>query len=186
MKNAIKLFVAVAVLAIAGIASAQNSASTNATASARIIKPITITKVSDLQFGNIISGAGTLTVKAGTTPVYSNPALKPGSQVGVQTAAQFTMTGEPTFTYTITSSPALGGTIVITDGTNAAGHTANVVLASNATDNTGTNLPTPALDPSGTANFYIGGVLTVTAANISGNYSNANTGGTPWSVTVAY
>jgi hypothetical protein len=188
MKNAIKLFVAVAFLAVAGMASAQNSASVSATASARIIKPITIAKNADLNFGNIInpaSGTATLTIKQNTTPVYSNLNTKPGSQVGTQNAAQFTMTGEPTFTYNITSSPAIGGTIVITDGGAGATHQANVVLGT-PTDATGANLPTPALDPSGSATFYVGGVLTIASTNAPGTYSNANAGGTAWSMTVAY
>jgi len=185
MKNAIKLFVAVAVLAVAGIASAQNSSSVNATASARIIKPITLVKNADLNFGNIISGAGTLTIAQNAAPVYSNTALKPGSQVGTQNPASFTMTGEPTFSYNITSSPALGGTLTLTDGGSGPAHTASCVLGV-ATDVTGATLSNPVADASGTSTFYVGGVLTVTAGNAAGNYSNGNAGGTAWSMTVAY
>jgi len=188
MKNAIKLFVAVAILAVAGIASAQNSASVSATASARIIRPITLTKNADLEFGNIISpttGSATLTIKQNNTPAYSNPATKPGSQTGVQNPAQFTMTGEPTFTYNITSSPAIGGSLILTDGSVAAGHTATAVIG-NPTDATGTNLSNPVADVTGTSTFYVGGVLTITSTNVPGSYSNTNTGGTAWSMTVAY
>lgn len=190
MKNSIKALVAVAILAVAGIASAQNSSSVNATASARIIRPITLSKNADLAFGNILaplSTTATLTIVQGSTPVYSDPGTKPGSQVGTQNAAQFTMTGEPTFSYNISSSPAIGAVdaLIITDGTAGLTHSCAVTLTG-PTNSVGGTLTNPVADATGTSTFYVGGVLKVKTTNVAGNYSNANTGGTPWSVTVAY
>jgi hypothetical protein len=188
MKNAIKLFVAVAIIAVASMASAQNSSSVSATASARIIKPITLTKNADLEFGNIInpsSGSATLTIKQGSTPVYSVPATKPGSQTGTQNPAKFTMTGEAGFSFNVTSSPAIGGNLTLTDGIAGPTHAATAVIGV-VTDIAGATLSNPVADASGTTSFWVGGVLTVASTNVPGSYSNTNAGGTAWSMSVAY
>jgi len=97
------------------------------------------------------------------------------------------MTGEPTFSFNITSSPSIGAVdaLTITDGTAGTNHSCAVTLTG-PTNNVGGTLTNPVADATGTMVFYVGGVLKVKTTNVAGNYSNANAGGTPWSVTVAY
>jgi spore coat protein U-like protein len=118
------MLLAVAFLAFAGSAFAQNSATGTATASARIIAPISITKCGDLSFGNIIgsTAGGTVTVASTqggtTTATYSDPTnMKPGNQVGTISNACFCVHGEQGFSYTETQSSP----ITVTNGAACSG-----------------------------------------------------------------
>jgi len=180
MKNAIKALVLVALFAIAGIANAQNSASTNGTATARIIRPVTITKNTNLNFGNVLapnSGTGTVVVSPAGTPTYTPAGIQPGTQGGLGgaiTAGQFTVTGEPGFTLDITrvtTGAAVG------DGL---GHT--MALSSFTTD-AGAN---PVADATGSIIYHVGATLSIPAGQAIGQYSTTASNGTPWTETVAY
>jgi len=106
---------AIALLAFAGSAFAQGSASTTGTASAWTIRPVAITNCGDLAFGNIIGSANGGTVSISNTGVVTyNTAgdLKPGTQTGTTSAACFCATGEGGFAVNI--GPAAGTVVVIT------------------------------------------------------------------------
>jgi hypothetical protein len=157
MKNSIKLLAAIAMFGFAGTASAQSSATATATASATIICPIHIVKNADLNFGNVVAGTGTATIAAtsGATDVYSNPQLNPGpTNLGTQTPASFTVTGQSGYTYSRIQS-AVTGAIAANLVLN------NVPAVAPATAGTLTG---------GTDTFYVGGVLTVTGL-AAGNYT---------------
>lgn len=114
-----RLRIAVLVLGIgiAAVAQAQG-ASASATASAKVIASLTITKTQDLNFGALTSGAsagtavidgttGSRTTTGGITAVIGAPNPVP---------AQFTVTGEPTKTYTIALPSSA---VTITSGANS-------------------------------------------------------------------
>lgn len=98
MKNITKFF-ALAVVILGFSANSFGQISANATATAKLITAISIAKNVDISFGNIIVGtAGTVVLTtAGTRS--SAALLLPG---GTVTAAQFTINGTATTTYTIT------------------------------------------------------------------------------------
>lgn len=108
------MLVVMAILAIAGLANAQNSASATATANATVVCPISIVDVSNLEFGTITNSAsgGTLAVAPDNTVVYTNVAATTGAHAGATPhAAKFTVGGEGGFGYSIacTISGVFGG-----------------------------------------------------------------------------
>jgi hypothetical protein len=98
MKNAIKLILVAAIVAFAGTASAQNTASANGYASGNIITPISITpQSSGINFGNIVTGvAGTVTEMHGND-VDAPLTLNPGSNHGTLGNAQYVVFGQPNY-----------------------------------------------------------------------------------------
>jgi len=178
MKNIINVFAAIVFLA--GAAYAQNSASTNGTATAHIIRPITIKADRDLAFGNIVSpnATATVTITSANPGVvtYSDPGTKPGTQVGTQNSAKFIVTGEPGFTFDVTQPTT---SIFLSNGA----ATPTFLLLVLAAGSQGSN---PVADVTGTVSFYVGGTLTIPTNKLAGTYSNAFSGGTAWLETVAY
>jgi hypothetical protein len=91
-------------LLVLGSATVNAQATASATATATIVSPITITKVTDLNFGNIAVdavGGGTLELTPGSTRIPSGGVTLPGT-TGTVSAASFTVTGTSGFTYSIT------------------------------------------------------------------------------------
>jgi hypothetical protein len=166
------LLALIMVVSFSNKAVAQTTATTSATATATIIAPIAISKTgTDLSFGNVIKGTGTIVVAPAGTRT-GTAALLPGTQAGTVTAAVFTVTGEGSYTYLITL-PSTDYTIT----TGAGGANETMVV------NTFTSTPsaTGALS-SGTQVLRVGATLNVTAAQVSGVYTNA----TGFDVTVNY
>jgi hypothetical protein len=155
-------------LLVTGAAFAQVGSSATATASAfaKVITPITITKTADLNFGTIISGpAGTVTVSpAGVETASGASIVSPNPNVS---AAQFNVTGEPSTAYSI-SLPTSG--ITISNG------------AQTMTVDNFISTPTPngLLSGLGAQSLQVGARLNVLANQAVGNYSGT------FSVTVAY
>lgn len=144
-----------------GQAVAQSSATADAAVLATILTPITIEKVTDLSFGKVVAGAGTVAL----TPTSATVRTVTGDVqvVGIGfTAAAFTIGGAAGAIYTLT----LPTTAVLTHTDNAT-MTMEVspitrnLTASNTFDTTTGN----------TQNLYLGGVLRVAAAQSAGNYS---------------
>lgn len=159
-----------AMFAVAGIAnhvSAQASAS--ATITANVLVPISITKVTDLNYGNISVSAvpGTLTIDpAGSRTATGGVSLPVVS--GTVTPATFTVNGAGGSTYSITLP---GAPTILTSGANT--------MTSNSY----------ASVPSGTGTLLLGSqtlaegsTLTVGASQAAGLYVSA----TPFTVTVNY
>lgn len=102
-----KTLVVLAILAIAGLANAQNSANANATANATVICPISIHNNSNLEFGTITNSAagGTVTVPTSGAATYSGVVATTGSHAGpTPHSADFTVGGQGAFGYTVTST----------------------------------------------------------------------------------
>jgi len=161
-----KLFLLTLVMmGFSSILFAQTSAT--ADAAATIIEPISIAKVTDLNFGDVAVGAGGGTVVMLATDAsrtVTGDCSLPGT--GTITRASFTVTGVDAETYAITLPV---GVTTIDDN---AGHTMTV--------DTWTSSPTPTgvLDQT----LYVAGTLHVNGTQFQGVY-NADT---DFTVTVAY
>jgi Domain of unknown function (DUF4402) len=152
-------------------AFAQQNASATAAANAQVITPISIAKDTDMEFGKIAVGATGGTVVLGTdnsaTPSgsISRPAQSAGNPAAA--AAAFTVTGEGSYTYSITlpSSPVtLTGSV---SGT--------MTLDTFVSNPSGTGTLS-----SGTQSLKVGATLTAGNNQASGTYTGT------FSVTVAY
>ena len=202
----------IAILAFAGAAFAQNSSTvTGVQSHARIIRPISISKCSDLNFGNILaaSTSGTVVVSntftnngGPATQTYSNPNMKPGNQNGPFSNACFCVAGECGWSYT-ESHPS---TLTVTNGAVCVGpgcvNTMSVALSSaNATGGsmyigTDDNDPSDPDDCIGNGDpnlggegeiscFHIGGTLSVGPTNGTSTQNVGNYSGT-WTEMVSY
>lgn len=152
-------------------AFAQASATTTASASATVIRPITLTKVTDLNFGSVVpsAAAGTVTVvPAGTRSAGGGAGL--AGSAGV-TAASFTVGGEGAATYAITLPAAA---VVITSGAN------NMNVTGFTSTPAATGTIGGAAGTAGTQTLNVGAVLNVGANQNPGTYTGT------FSVTVAY
>jgi len=167
MKKLIFSVLAIAALVVTPMSSfaADPTALATANGSASIISPINISKTADLDFG-IISGiaAGTVTIAA-TSGAQLNPVITGDLSVistSTSKAAAFSVTGSGNATYAIVMNPSL----TLTGTGTAVGKTmtSTLVLDAAKTGAVGTLA-------GGADNIYVGGVLTVAAAQTAGPYA---------------
>ncbi len=167
MRRHMILIIAVMVsLTAIPVFAAQNSASTSANATARIITAIAITKNTDLNFGDVVPGTsiGTVVVTpAGARSSTGGASLGNGSAV---TAATFSVTGQGSETYAVT----LPASITINGG----GSSMTVDTFASTPNGTGT------LSAGGSDTLSVGATLNVGASQAVGTYTGS------FSVTVAY
>jgi Mat/Ecp fimbriae major subunit len=156
-KNVLKAVIAGSLVASLGMgATTAHAATASATAKAKILRQVTVTNTTDLQFGTIVSSptASTVTVSTagartcGTSLVCS----------GTSTAAAFGVTGTSGQVVTV----SVPSTVTLTSGTNSMSSTLNasaatLTLAANA------------------GSFSVGGVLSVGANQADGDYSGTFT-----------
>ncbi len=172
MKNiTTAIIIAVTTLGSASFSFAQSSAT--AAAGANIITPIAITKVTDMNFGNVAvsaSNGGTviLSTSSNRTTGGAGGTTLPATS-GTVGAAEFSISGQPGYTFVIT----LPSSCTITDGS---GHTMTVNSFTSNPSSTGT------LSSGGTQNLKVSATMLVAAAQPSGTYTNSS--GVP--VTVNY
>jgi len=154
---------ATAAIAIAFTNSSFAQATATASCSATIITPISIVKNVDMSFGNVAvsaSLAGTVVlVPAGTRTTGGAGGVTLPSTTGTVAGADFTVTGQGSYTYAIT----LPTTVNITSGSNTMA--VNAFTSSPAT--TGT------LSSGGTQDLKVGATLNVSAAQPAGTYTNS-------------
>ena len=170
MKKSSLVLAALTLMASAS-AFAQSSATATASANATVIRPITLVKVTDLNFGSVVpsAAAGTVTVTpAGTRSV----ALGAGTAGAAGfNAASFTVGGEGAATYAITLPAAA---VVITNGTD----NMNVTGFTSTPAATGTISGAPST--AGTQALNVGATLNLGINQNPGVYLGT------FSVTVAY
>ena len=176
-----RMVVVLGLVAASGGAWAQvgNSSTANGTATATVILPITLAASRALAFGNVVPGStpGTVIVDDSTAGASSvtGGTTQPGSHRGTVSSAQFDVSGEGSFTYTLTMPI---GPITITNTT------ADTMTVDTWTSSIATTAGAGALSGSaggpGTQTIYVGGTLNVAASQAPGNYSGT------FSVTVAY
>ncbi|MBV8503757.1 MAG: DUF4402 domain-containing protein [Paucibacter sp.] len=152
-------------------ASAQ-AASTTATATATVLTPMTITKNTDLSFGNIVGGNGTVTIDtSGARSLAGNtaPAVSGGTALS---AAKFTVGGTASQGYAITVTPPAN----LSSGGNNMAFTAFWEALDTATP-TPVSSGTPAtFTPAGATSYILlGGTITVGANQAAGTYTGTIT-----------
>ncbi|MBL3555310.1 MULTISPECIES: DUF4402 domain-containing protein [Marinobacter] len=165
--------VALASVAMLGAFGASHSlaAGASTTSTATVITPITITNVADLVFGSFAKGAGgSVTVSTSGARTATGAIL---STVGATpTAAKFDVTGDGASTYSITWS----GDTALTTGAGGAGETMALARISDLTGGGATTGEvTSGTLTAGAQSIYLGGTLTVDAAQVAGAYTGTVT-----------
>jgi hypothetical protein len=156
------LATATAVIALSATSFAQATAT--ASAAATILTPITIVKNADMNFGNVAVSAslpGTVVLDpTGSRTTGGAGGVTLPSTIGTVAGADFTVAGQPSYTYAIT----LPTTATLTDG----GSNTMVI-------NTFTSIPatTGALSTGGLQNLKVGATLNVAASQGAGVYTNS-------------
>lgn len=143
------------------------AAQATATASGTVVSPIAIAAAANLAFGNFAPGAGgTVTVSTSGARTGSGTVLMGAS---TPTAARFNITGAASTTYSITHS----GTTVLTNTTGTGAETMALAKFSDLTAGNATtgNAVSGTLDGAGAQSLYVGGTLSVGAAQVPGVYT---------------
>ena len=162
-----------AVIALTSLSFGANAqAFATATATATIVSPISIVKNVDMNFGNLtISGpsGGTVTLEASAAATRTPDAggLQLPTIVGTVSAAQFTVSGEPNYAYSI---------ILPTSAT------LNGASSDMTADNFTTDVLNGDLGASGSESFYVGADLHAAANQAAGVYVTS----APFTVIVNY
>ncbi|HEY1504634.1 MAG TPA: DUF4402 domain-containing protein, partial [Stellaceae bacterium] len=144
--------------------SGNNSASATANVTANVVAPITITKTSDLSFGDFTSDKAACTVAVAANDVQTITGNCASLSSGTVSAASFTVGGSANRSFTtsvVATSPNLS------DGS---GHTMALTLQNNA----------PTHLTNGAASIDVFGSLAVAANQAAGSYADTVT------VTVSY
>ncbi|HCT94873.1 MAG: hypothetical protein A2X19_10670 [Bacteroidetes bacterium GWE2_39_28] len=166
MKTTFKILaVLVAMVGFSAASYAQSNAS------ATIITPISIAVVDHMNFGNVAASGSLGTVvltTAGARSVTGGVSLP--TTTGTVSAANFTVSGQANFTYSIT----LPSSVTITRVSGSETMTVNTFTSDPAT--TGT------IGGGGTQSLSVGATLNVAASQVAGAYTSGST----FNVTVAY
>lgn len=169
-KKTFKLSAFIAII-IAGTSwNAQAQSSATATATATIITPISISKTTDMNFGNVAvqtANGGTVVMTPAGVRTSTNGVTIPAT-AGTVAAAAFTVAGETGYTYAIT----LPNSVTISDNSS---NTMTVNTFTSSPSGTGTLT-------GGSQTLNVGATLNVTAAQAAGVYTSAS----PFTVTVNY
>lgn len=164
------IFVALFTLLSISVNAQSASALAQASISACIITPLTITKKVDMSFGNVVAGSGIGTVILTTTGTRTSTGgvILPSAIPGTITEAKFETTGAANQTYSIT----LPTSATLTSSSNTM--TVNNFISNPTVASGGI------LNSDGKQDIYVGATLNVGAAQAAGSYSGN------FSVTVAY
>lgn len=148
------------VLAGAGFGVNSYAATAAGTATATVLAPIAVTKASDLVFGSFAPGAGG-TVTVSTSGARTGSGVILSAVTASPTAARFNVTGTGSSTYSIAytgTDTAIASTLTPAD-TMAFTHVSDLTAADAITGTVTTGTLT-----AGAQSIYVGGVLTVAAA----------------------
>ena len=172
MKTTHKL-IALAIVLVGFTTTSNAQATATATATATVVAPISITKTSDMSFGNIAvqtSTGGTVILSTSNSRTASGGVTATSGMGGTVSSAAFTVSGEGTNTYDIT----LPGTVTLTRASGSETMTARTFTRAAVSGTLGTL-------SGGTQSFTVGATLTVAAGQATGTYTSAN-----FNVTVNY
>ncbi|HSN61087.1 MAG TPA: DUF4402 domain-containing protein [Ferruginibacter sp.] len=161
----------VAILFFAVNVNAQATATANA--SATIISPISISKTTDLNFGNLAVDAtgGTVILDPSLAAIRTSAGAGGVSfpaTSGLVSAAAFVVSGQANFTFSVN---VLSASLQITNGTDFM-----------TVDNFTTSAGAGTLSATGTQNVYVGADLVVAGSQAPGVYTSAS----PFTVLVNY
>jgi hypothetical protein len=169
MKTTVLKFftLSVAIFAFTNISFGQNTDEATASAGARIVTPLTIENDEELEFGDIISAANTVTISPAGVRTATNPDALLVTASRTPQAAEFTVVGEAGLSYTV----VIENSITLTGAA-----TSQTMTVDNFVHNaTGTLNAT-----TGKETFSVGADLTVGATQSSDIYTGSFT------VTVTY
>lgn len=150
-------------------AHAQQSASDSATATAKIIRPIAVTKDQDMTFGTLVRGSGTVTVSnTGSRSVTGDV-----QQLASTSAsnAQFTVAGEGGQSIAVT----VPATVTMTNTTGSGAETLTITTTNDMSGSAGAQTLSNALGTDGDLVVKIGGSFPLTTATATGVYSGSFT-----------
>ncbi len=161
--------VAVRGLALGVVIMATHSYAANAVAAAgaTVIAPLAINKSANLSFGSFAPGTGgSVTVSTSGVRVADNTILSTANSS--PTAAQFAVSGDPAATFDI----SVVASTTLDDG---AGHSMALVTCSDLTgaNTTSGNVAAGTLSAAGSQSLFVGGTLSVAAAQMPGLYSGS-------------
>jgi hypothetical protein len=155
---------------LAGNSFAANPANATATATANVVVPIAISSSRNLNFGRFAAGlaGGTVTVDNSGARLAATGGVILVAANSAPTNAKFDVTGDNDATYTIDA--ATGTSASLSDGL---GHTMALAITGNlsAAADTAAVPATGTLSAAGAQSIYIGGTLTVGAAQTPGTYT---------------
>ena len=154
-------------LGVAIVAANCHAANAVATAGATVIAPLAINRSANLSFGSFAPGTGgSVTVSTSGARVVDNAILS--SVDSAPTAAQFEVSGDPAATFDIT----IVASTTLDDG---AGHSMALVTCSDlmGANTTSGNVASGMLSAGGTQSLFVGGTLSVAAAQVPGLYSGS-------------
>lgn len=144
-------------------ASAQANGEASTTGAGTVVRGVAIHKERDLEFGAIVASAssGTCVITAASSTTRSaTGGVTLTDQGGLTPAsAEFDVTGNPNFTYTIT----LPNSVTIT---NTTGNNETMTITDMTKSNQG-----PQLNGQGTETWWAGGTLNVAADQAAGRYT---------------
>lgn len=133
--------------------------------SARILRSIAVAKVSDLRFGTLVRGAGTIAVTAaGSRSATGQTGIVPGS---VGSAAQFDVTGEGGQAITVTVPASFD----LTNGSS----TLKVTTSNDLPGGSSAQTLSGSIGTDSTLRVGVGGSLTLSPNTPSGNYTGSLT-----------
>ena len=169
-RGALRALTIVATAASAGLCVPAFAANMNGTANAAVVRPNTLIKTDDLDFGTLISGTtgGTIAINAVTGARTATGGVTPVGNDGQRAVFQ----GTGGFLL-ITVSGSTSVTLARVGG-GAPTMTATRVRAA-STGGGGITLLSGTLLPSGVPTYYIGGTLTVPANQPAGDYNGTFT-----------
>lgn len=162
MKSRIVLLAAAALFALTSISAfAQSNEQATATADAKIVAGISVTKVNDLKFGQIVrsASAGTVVLSAATGDRSATGGVTLGLADGAR-AAEFSVAGEPAYSFALTLPTSISLT--------KTGSSATLTVSNFTSTLTG---DAGILDGNGEASFNVGADLSVAANQETGVYS---------------
>jgi spore coat protein U-like protein len=163
---------ALAALALIGLAGqrAVHAASTTASATAVVLTPMAITKHADLVFGNVVAGNGVVTVStAGARTLTGGTPLVSGVTAA---AARFDVTGDTSQGFAITVTPPAN----LISGSDTLPFTwFGEVSATTTPAGVTSGQPATGTLTSGAAYIFMGGTVTVGAAQPTGTYTGTIT-----------
>lgn len=140
------------------------AATAQATTAATVITPIGITKAVDIEFGSFAPGAGG-TVTVSTSGARTGSGVVLSAVTATPAAAKFDVTGTGSATYAISYSNT-----VLTH-TNTVDTMALALVSDLTAGNATTGTAATGTLTAGAQSIYVGGVLTVGAAQVAGAYS---------------
>ncbi len=153
-------FIAIAAICLIYACAAQAQVAADASASVTIVGGLSITTVSNISFGTVTAGDGTITVDPTTAPT------------GTASVGQFLVSG----TRRTDIAATYPNTIVLTepDGSNTLTYTTSVVTEDNNDASTASAYisgSTVQLDNDGNRYFWVGGDVTVGPSTAGGTYT---------------